>query len=163
MWLWQEVQALPRCDLRLAETQDQDNLDALIFRSKAHWGYDAEMMAIMKRVLKVSQDALRDQRVMLGIIDQDIAGVVQIEQVDPKRCELDLLFIDPAFMGQGVGKALYDWSVNWTRTAGCRELTILSDPYAQPFYEAMGADFIEMRPSDAVPGRELPWLVHTLI
>mgnify|MGYP000636095896 CR=1 FL=1 len=48
------------------------------------------------------------------------------------------------------------------RAAQAVRLDILSDPFARPFYIAMGAAFIEDRPSKTVPGRVLPWLEHRL-
>ena len=42
---------------------------------------------------------------------------------------------------------------------GVRQLAILADPHAAGFYEAMGARFVRMAASDAIPGRELPLYV----
>ena len=44
------------------------------------------------------------------------------------------------------------------RQRGARRMTILADPGARGFYEAMGARFLRMAASDAIPGRELPLL-----
>ena len=46
-------------DITLAPARPEhgEALNALILRSKAHWGYDAEMMAVMARVLTLDPDA----------------------------------------------------------------------------------------------------------
>ena len=41
-------------------------------------------------------------------------------------------------------------------------MTILADPNAAPFYERMGATFMRMAPSDAIPGRSLPLYEYDL-
>lgn len=137
-------------------------LDALVLRSKAHWGYDGAMMEIMARWLATEPAAYDQDRIRVARRDGQTAGVAQISQVQDGACELELLFIDPAFMGSGAGRALYDWAIKAARDRGASRLVILSDPYARPFYEAMGADFIEDRPSAAVPGRTLPVLSHAI-
>jgi hypothetical protein len=39
---------------------------------------------------------------------------------------------------------------------------IASDPFAEPFYRAMGAERIGETPSDAIPGRLIPLLMYAL-
>lgn len=141
---------------------ERSALDALILRSKAHWGYDAAMMAIMARWLAIDAGAIAQDRVRAARCGTALAGVVQIGPLDGQACELDALFIDPAFIGTGVGRLLYDWALDTARAGGALTMTILSDPFARGFYEAMGARFIADVPSRAVPGRTLPRLVHDL-
>ena len=75
---------------------------------------------------------------------------------------LDLLFIEPFAIGTGAGRALYEWAKARLKAAGETRMTILSDPDARGFYERMGADFVEDRPSDVFKGRVLPWLEAAL-
>ena len=48
------------------------------------------------------------------------------------------------------------------RASGARTLRIEADPYAEPFYQAMGAMRIGETPSGSIPGRMLPLLHLTL-
>jgi GNAT superfamily N-acetyltransferase len=150
---------------RIAPDQ-QAAINALILRSKAHWGYDAAMMAIMERVLRLNPDAAGAGRAIAAWQGEDPVGVVQISEPyegDRGRAiELELLFIAPEAIGTGLGRRLYDWALDQARAADAARMDILSDPFARPFYAAMGATFIKDRPSDAVPGRMLPWLEHRL-
>lgn len=141
-------------------------INAMILRSKAYWGYDAAMMAIMERVLRLDGDAAGQGRAVAAWLADEPVGVVQIsEPVEDARgvaVALDLLFIAPEAIGTGLGRRLYEWALDQARAADATRLDILSDPYARSFYTAMGASFVEDRPSRAVPGRVLPWLEHRL-
>lgn len=137
-------------------------LDALILRSKAHWGYDAAMMDVMALWLKTDPAAFAEDRIRVARPEDGCAGVAQISAVREGACELELLFIDPGFMGTGAGKMLYRWAVSAAQERGARRLDILSDPGARGFYEAMGARFAGGQKSKAVPGRVLPRLTHSI-
>jgi len=155
-------------DITLAPARPEhgEALNALILRSKAHWGYDAEMMAVMARVLTLDPDAMAAGRAVAGWRGAAPLGVAQIS--DPfnesgaRTLELDLLFIAPEAIGSGLGRRLYDWAVSQARAAGCVRIVILSDPNADAFYKAMGAHKLEDRPSAVIPGRLLPVFEHRL-
>jgi GNAT superfamily N-acetyltransferase len=150
---------------RIAPDQ-QSAINALILRSKAHWGYDAEMMDAMARVLRVDMNAAAEGRAIAGWLKDEPVGVAQVsapyEDAHGRAMELDLLFIAPEAIGTGLGRQLYLWALDQARASEAQRLDILSDPFARGFYTAMGASFIEDRPSNVVPGRTLPWLEHRL-
>ena len=141
--------------LRAPEPGEIKALDALCFRSKAHWGYDADFMELCRPVLHVDPEAIGQGRVQVAEIDGAIAGVAQFT-VDRVNAELDLLFVDPDHMGKGVGRALFEWACVTSRSQRAARLHILSDPDARGFYEKMGADYQGDEPSDAIPDRMLP-------
>jgi GNAT superfamily N-acetyltransferase len=141
-------------------------INAMIMRSKAHWGYDHVMLAIMKPVLRVDMNAAALGRAIAAWSGGQPVGLVQISQ--PYEGErgigvlLDLLFIAPEAIGTGLGRRLYLWAIDQARAAEASRLDILSDPFARGFYTAMGAVYIEDRASRLVAGRSLPWLEHRL-
>lgn len=155
-------------DIRLSRLEpDQfDAVNAMILRSKAYWGYGEDMMAKMETVLRLDPDAAREGRAIAAWTDDAPLGLAQISAPRDEtagRCVmLDLLFISPDAIGSGLGKRLYDWALDQARMADADVLQILSDPNARGFYTAMGASFIEDRPSRLIPGRSLPWLEHRL-
>jgi predicted N-acetyltransferase YhbS len=75
--------------------------------------------------------------------------------------ELEHLFVEPSRLRRGLGAALFRHAVEQARAAGFRRLTILSDPHAAGFYQAMGAQLEERVPS-SIPGREIPVFALTL-
>ncbi|XBQ16617.1 MAG: GNAT family N-acetyltransferase [Oceanicaulis sp.] len=143
-----------------------DAVDALILRSKAFWGYDAEIMNVMARVLRLDREAMKAGRTLAGWIGDRPIGICQIsepyETARGRAMELQLLFIGPEAIGTGLGRTLYAWAIDQARAASCVRLDILSDPNATGFYAAMGARFVEDRASKTIPGRTLPWYEHDL-
>src|SRR5439155_16409170 len=81
---------------------------------------------------------------------------------DDGDAELGLMFVDPAAIGGGIGRALFGEAVKLARRLGYRRMTILADVNAARFYERMGARFLCRAPSDAIPGRTLPFYEYGL-
>ena len=72
------------------------------------------------------------------------------------------MFVDPPAIGGGAGAACSKRRSGWRADSGYRRMTILADPNAAPFYERMGARFLRDAPSDAIPGRTLPFYEYDL-
>jgi GNAT superfamily N-acetyltransferase len=81
---------------------------------------------------------------------------------DPPELELTFLFIEPRFIGQGVGRALLLHSLEAAAKRGAERVRVVSDPSAEAFYLAMGAVRDGEEPSGSIPGRSLPTLVFAL-
>ena len=129
-------------------------------RSKAVWGYDDAFMERCRPILRVDPGLVAEGLTAV-VADEDDrpVAVAQLEcEADPPLAEIDLFFVDPPFQGRGVGRVLFAWILDTVRDRGLGRIGILSDPGARPFYERMGAKFMKMAPSDAIAGRELPWL-----
>ena len=131
-------------------------LTALCVRSKAHWGYDAEFMRRSVAALRVRSADIALGRVLVAVDGKDRAIGVASVIPEGESADLDLFFVDPPFMGRGMGRVLFEAAVRSARLFGARTLTILADPKAAAFYERMGARFLRNAPSDAIPGRSLP-------
>lgn len=137
-------------------------LTALCVRSKAHWGYDAAFMALSAAALEVNEDDIAVGRVLVAI--DDAGGVMGMACVVPDGDVADLgsLFVDPPAIGGGSGRALFEAAVALARKQGASRMTILADPNAAAFYERMGARYLRNAPSDAIPGRTLPFYEYDL-
>ena len=137
-------------------------MSALCLRSKAHWGYDAEFMRLCVPALTLSEASIAQGRVLVALDDAGrMAGTVSVG-CDGDDAELALMFVEPAAMGDGVGRALFEAAVRLARKFDYRRMTILADINAAPFYERMGARFLRNAPSDAIPGRVLPFYEYDL-
>jgi N-acetylglutamate synthase-like GNAT family acetyltransferase len=93
-------------------------------------------------------------------VDGDIAGVVSI-RCEGGDAELESLWVDPAWIGRGIGRALLERAESRARAVGASRMTIVADPNAIGFYERAGArqvGWIESTP----PGRLLPRLTLPL-
>jgi GNAT superfamily N-acetyltransferase len=129
-------------------------------RSKAHWGYDDSFMAQCVASLTIANDEIEAGLVAVIVDAQDLpVGHAAIAMTDATTADVAAMFVEPAMIGHGLGRPLFEAGLEIARKQGATRLTILSDPQARGFYERMGACYVEDRPSDAIPGRILPWLV----
>jgi GNAT superfamily N-acetyltransferase len=148
--------------VRNAKLEEAASLTALCVRSKAHWGYDAAFMKLSAAALAVNEDDIAAGRVLVAV--DDAGRVIGMACVLPEgeTSDLDALFVDPPAIGSGAGRALFDAAVILARQQGARRMTILADPNAAAFYERMGARYLRNAPSDAIPGRTLPFYEYDL-
>jgi GNAT superfamily N-acetyltransferase len=145
--------------IRLARLEEASALSELCVRSKATWGYDEAFMALARAVLQVSPEQIAPGDVWVATAaDRGIAGIVALGPSEqPDTLDLDKLFVEPQRIRTGVGRVLMAHAIDEARRRGAKRLTILSDPYAAGFYERNGAHRIGEAPSDAIPGRSVPF------
>ncbi len=152
--------------IRPARAGEAPSLTALCLRSKAHWGYDVAFMRLCVAVLTVGEQSIAEGRVLVAMDGRDrivgTASVMRDGESGGDAAELGLMFVEPAAIGGGVGRALFGEAVKLARRLGYRRMTILADVNAAPFYERMGARFLRQAPSDAIPGRSLPYYEYDL-
>jgi len=153
--------------IRPARHADCDAASELCWRSKAVWGYDETFMNQCRDSLAVTPNRLERETVLvaeghggqlLGVVSVSVSDAPSAGQHPPPSAELELLFVAPEAMRTGVGATLLNHGCRAARERGATVLWILSDPGAEPFYRRRGAVRVGMRPSDAIAGRELPWL-----
>lgn len=146
--------------IRPARAAELTALTALCLRAKAHWGYDAAFMQAVVPELTLGPAALGP-----GLVVWDeggtALGVAQVALAGPEA-RLEDLFVDPPAMGRGIGRALLDWALAHAASAGAQRMQFASDPFAEPFYRAMGARRVGTEPSGSIPGRMLPLMEFTL-
>lgn len=142
--------------IRDARLDECDELSELALVSKRHWGYDEAFMERCRPELIVQRHDVEAGRVF---VSEDSLGrrqgfaVVLTDGAD--AVVLDMLFVDPLFIGHGVGRALVDEAVARARRDGATVMRIESDPYAAGFYERVGAVQVGTSRSWST-GRDLP-------
>lgn len=125
--------------VRAARADEAESLTALVMRSKAYWGYDAGFLAACAEELRIGADDVTARRIAVAEDERGaVLGVASLEGAAP-RAVLGLLFVEPAAIGQGVGRLLYRDVLRRAVELGVRRLVIDSDPHAAGFYRAMGA------------------------
>ena len=147
--------------IRRARVDDAPALGALAFRAKAHWGYDAAFMEACRGDLKVTADDVATRSVYVHEEDGRLNGFYQL-RLRGEEAEMVALFIEPRAMGRGVGKQLWRHAVATASDRGCRELVLQSDPRAEGFYRAMGAERVGESALTVFPGRMLPHMRFAL-
>ena len=145
--------------IRPARIEEAPALSKLCVRSKASWGYDKVFMALARGVLQVGAEQIAAGDVWVATAaDRSVAGVVALGPAEqPNTLDLDKLFVEPQQIRTGVGRALIAHAIDEARRRGAERLTILADPNAAGFYERNGARRIGEAPSDAIPGRSVPF------
>jgi GNAT superfamily N-acetyltransferase len=87
---------------------------------------------------------------------QTLKHVSHLKKFDEMTVYLDDLFVEPAFIGRGIGGLLWRHAVDLAKTIGAKSLVFGADPHARPFYEHVGAVVEGYNLSTIVPGRKTP-------
>ncbi|UQX04335.1 GNAT family N-acetyltransferase [Streptomyces sp. RerS4] len=132
--------------VRAARPAEAPALTELVMRSKASWGYDAAFLAACAPGLRVREAEVTARRITVAEDARgEVLGLASLEDAPEaaraggRAARLGLLFVEPAAMGRGVGRLLYLDVVRRAVVLGFDRLLIDSDPYAAPFYRAVGA------------------------
>ncbi|MDQ1041967.1 GNAT superfamily N-acetyltransferase [Streptomyces sp. V4I2] len=141
--------------IRAARPEEATALSELALRSKGHWGYDEDFLARCREELTLQPEEVEQRRTAVAEHQGQVIGFVTV-QGDPPDGELGMLFVDPPAIGGGVGRLLFEHALAVARAQGFTRLEIGADPYAEPFYRAMGATRLGTVPSGSIPGRKLP-------
>ncbi|MGW8748404.1 GNAT family N-acetyltransferase [Streptomyces sp. NPDC055794] len=140
--------------IRPARPEEASFLTELALRSKAHWGYGPEFLASCREELTLRDTELAGRRAAVAVRDGSVVGFTTLEG-EPPQGVLGMMFVDPCAIGQGIGRLMFDHTVEAARVLGFKQFIIDADPNAEPFYEAMGAVPIGSVPSGSISGRTL--------
>jgi GNAT superfamily N-acetyltransferase len=143
--------------IRPARAEEAATLTELALRSKAVWQYDAAFMAQCRAELTMPASEVLLRRTQVAEADGAILGFVTVCGAPPEG-ELGELYVEPAAIGGGVGRALLDVALGIARRAGFTSLAIHADPNAEAFYLRHGAKRVGSVPSGSIAGRMLPLL-----
>lgn len=144
--------------IRPARPQEAAELSGLALRSKAHWGYPAEFLDACKSELTVDPARIgaNDYDCYVCCDSGSILGFYALVRLGKDDCELEALFVEPAYIGRGVGRSLIQHAIQTATDHGAARLMIQGDPNATDFYVAAGARQTGKRASGSIPGRFLP-------
>ncbi len=141
--------------LRKPEPDELDQINEMIKRSKAHWG------EACRAELTFTPEQLMSEMVQVSATTQYITGIVEVA-INSRVAEISKLFVDPQAIGSGAGRVLYQWGLDFAKCRNATRLMIESDPFAQGFYERMGAHLVGEVASGSIRGRSLPLLQQDL-
>ncbi len=139
--------------IRGPEANETERLREIAIAAKGHWGYDPERVESWASE-SVTGEALRLKEVYVAEVGGRAiawAGLVPRRDV----CWLDDLWVDPEWMGAGVGTTLFRHAADRARDLGGTRIEWEAEPNALGFYERMGGRYLrDSEPSEW--GRVLP-------
>jgi len=107
--------------------------------AKRHWNYPERWIEIWTPLLTITPEFISSAEIWVADVNGEAAGFYALIFVE-NRANLDHLWVLPSYMGQGIGRVLFEHALGHCREKGCHVLEIVSDPNAQGFYERMGAE-----------------------
>lgn len=141
-----------------ARPSEVEALSALARRSKAHWGYPADWLEAWGPQLTLSRADLETHEVFVARGAEQPVGFYSL--AFGNRAALEHLWMDPRFMGRGLGRRLVEHAMSRTALRGYGSLQVDADPNAEAFYVRMGGIRVGLVPAPvAGAARLLPRLV----
>jgi GNAT superfamily N-acetyltransferase len=144
--------------IREADSSEAGTLSSLAFRSKAYWGYDIDFMKRCRGELTYSAGQISSAAYRFYVCengDRPIAFYA-LQLLADGVAEMEALFVEKKFIGQGIGTALVEHARDLANQLGIHTIVIQGDPNAEEFYLSVGAVAAGYRESASIPGRFLP-------
>ena len=131
---------------RRARAQDADAARALIVRSMAHWPHTPEYLAEAADLM--SLDAAEIERDEAWVLEDEgsIIGFYRVS-IEGSRGEIEELHLEPAVIGRGFGRAMFEHCVTRAKVRGVRHLVWSCDDNALGFYLTLGGQVVGTQPS----------------
>jgi len=150
-----------RVSVRSAKSSEADLLSALTMRSKSYWPYSADYLMKSIPLLKISESDVADWPVGVAELKGEVVGFFALKTIKDEN-RLDHLWVDPRFVGKGIGKVLFQKAKIAATNFGWKSFRLVSEPYAEEFYLKMGARNIGKVQSRVKPDFFLPHMEVTL-
>jgi GNAT superfamily N-acetyltransferase len=138
--------------LRPAVPDDYERVRKLTLESKAHWGYDREFVRRWAQGLSFESDR---ERWVAELAREVVAWAALVPPVEGVAV-LDDLWVDPAWIGRGLGSKLFRLAAERARELGAARLEWGAEPNAVGFYEKLGGRTLRDHVTEW--GRVAPWM-----
>ena len=124
--------------IRRAQPDEAAVLTEIAHAAKRHWGYPENWIEHWQDDLTITPDFIATNEMYVAINGEEIAGCCALVMRD-SLAELEHMWIRPAHMGNGVGRALFQQIVGRAAQLKATGLELSADPNAEGFYKRMGA------------------------
>jgi N-acetylglutamate synthase-like GNAT family acetyltransferase len=126
--------------IRDAVVDDETALRDLFRRSSLSNERDREALLAHPEALEYTAFAFTQRRIRVAVEDDDVVGFAAFSLAS-RVTELNDLFVDPDFMGRGIGRALVADVVATSRSLGAAQVEVTANEDAAGFYEKAGFTF----------------------
>ncbi len=148
--------------IRRADPSEAALLSELALKSKAHWNYAPTIIEASRNDLTITPEYIENNFVFVLEAGDTVMGFYGLQDLEDGAVELEYMFIAPDAIGGGFGRKLWKHAVTISRQHSYQTIFISSDPYAETFYEAMGARRIGQSENPIRPGEMLPLMQYRL-
>jgi GNAT superfamily N-acetyltransferase len=124
--------------LRYAKPDEVPMLEALQLQSSLEWASDHADLLAHPDAIELPVQSVLEQQVRVVEIDSVVIGFSVTIPTGDGAAELDGLFVLPAHMGSGFGRALVDDAADIARGQGLQQLNVIANPNALGFYTRLG-------------------------
>jgi GNAT superfamily N-acetyltransferase len=126
-------------EIRNARLDQREALGELHRRSSYLWEEDRVNLEAHPDVLGVSREAIDEQRVRVATGENGaLVGFAVVAAGPTTVCVLDDLFVEPALLRRGIGRALVEDAAARAASAGYLTLTVIAHSRNFAFYESVG-------------------------
>jgi GNAT superfamily N-acetyltransferase len=125
-------------EIRDALLDEVSQLEALQLRASVVAPDYREALAAHPGVIHLAAADVSEQRTRVAMVAGRVAGFSVVLPVRGTTCELDGLFVEPALMRKGVGRALIDDVLARARVHGVLRIDVIANPTAVDFYTKVG-------------------------
>ena len=126
-------------EIRDAQTSEVEVLEDVQRRASFVWEEYRDDLLAHPEVIDVPVHDIQAGNVRVAVGSVRVIGFASlIPGRGDGAAELDALFVDPAFMRRGIGRALFDDALALARSRGCRRIEVTANPRALEFYVKMG-------------------------
>jgi GNAT superfamily N-acetyltransferase len=140
--------------IRPAVPAEGERLREIAIAAKSYWGYDPGRVREWAALGDFSPDGLREKEVYVAEAGgRAVAWAALIGRGESMW--LDDLWVDPGWIGHGIGTLLFSHVLDRARGLGGRRLEWEAEPNAVGFYEKLGGRYLrDSKPS--AWGRVIP-------
>lgn len=127
--------------MREGREQDFARLREIAVDAKAYWGYDRRRVEEWAEGGDFEPASLRARLLYVAEAQGEPIGWAALIP----RGEvgwLEDLWVEPAWIGRGVGRLLFEHVADRARELGARRLEWEAEPHAHGFYERMGGSYV---------------------
>ncbi len=146
-------------EIARAKPEDSERLKQIAIASKSHWGYSEHLISQWSQTPIITPQAIDADMVYLARVGSVVIGWYRLQSRLPSMV-LEDLWVLPDYIGQGVGRKLFEHALRQAKLSGAQYLELEADPNAEPFYIRMGCRKAGENISEW--GRVVPRMVYDL-
>jgi GNAT superfamily N-acetyltransferase len=121
-----------------AKPDDAVALTEIAHAAKRHWGYPETWITAWRDTLTMRPEFITANVAHIALENERPVGFYVLTK-EPDGPHLDHLWVLPASMGRGIGRALFEHAAVEVTRLGFHCMKIEADPNAEAFYKRMGA------------------------